>query len=135
MALPSMVGLMVASVGRHADRPVCPAGATPAIARISSRAASGGTCRRPWSSVPAMDNSHRSISRCLLVAVAVIAMTPAVAGAAVPDDGARYAPCPVPTDDPARYEGEHAPFRCHSAVTDPDGLVVILREGRAADAG
>ena len=84
--------------------------------------------------MPAMDNSHRSISRYLLVfvAVAVVAMTPAVAGA---DDVARYVPCPVPTDDPARYEGEHAPFRCHSAVTDPDGLVVILREGRAAEAG
>jgi hypothetical protein len=85
--------------------------------------------------MPAMDNPHRSISRCLLVAVAVVAMTPAVAGAAVPDDGARYVPCPVPTNDPARYEGQHAPFRCHSAVTDPNGLVVILREGRAAEAG
>jgi hypothetical protein len=85
--------------------------------------------------MPAMDNSHRSISRCLSVIVAVVAMTSPVAGAAVPDDGARHAPCPVPTDDPARYEGEHAPFRCHSAVTDPDGLVVILREGRAADEG
>ena len=87
--------------------------------------------------MPAMDNSHRSISRCLLVivAVAVGAMTLAVAGAAVPDDVARYVPCPVPTDDPARYEGQHAPFRCHSAVADPNGLVVILREGRAADEG
>ena len=44
-------------------------------------------------------------------------------------------PCPVPTDDPARYEGQDAPFRCHSAVADPNGLVAILREGRAADAG
>jgi hypothetical protein len=87
--------------------------------------------------MPAMDNSHRSISRCLsvVVAVAVVAMTPAVAGAAVPEDVVRYVPCPVPTDDPARYEGEHAPFRCHFAVADPNGLVVILREGWAADEG
>jgi hypothetical protein len=64
----------------------------------------------------------------VLIGVAVVAlMTPAVAGAAVP--------CPVPTDDPARYEGANAPFRCHSAITDPNGLVVILREGRPAAAG
>lgn len=44
-------------------------------------------------------------------------------------------PCPVPTDDPARYEGAHSPFRCHSAFTDVNGLVVILREGRPAAAG
>jgi hypothetical protein len=86
--------------------------------------------------MPAMENPRRLI-RCLLVlvGVAVVAMTPAVAGAAEPDRVARYVPCPVPTDDPARYEGPHAPFRCHFAVADPNGLVVILREGRAAAAG
>jgi hypothetical protein len=41
----------------------------------------------------------------------------------------------VPTDDPARYAGPNAPFRCHSAIADPNGLVVILREDRAASAG
>lgn len=86
--------------------------------------------------MPAMEIPHRSI-RYLLVFLdaAVLALTPAVAGATVPDRDARYVPCPVPTDDPARYEGAHAPFRCHSAVADPNGLVVILREGRAAAAG
>jgi hypothetical protein len=63
----------------------------------------------------------------VLVGVAAAALTPAAAGAAIP--------CPVPTDDPARYEGAHAPFRCHSAFSDVNGLVVILREGRPADAG
>jgi hypothetical protein len=67
----------------------------------------------------------------LLVAMAV-ATTPA---AAVPGGGARYVPCPVPTDDPARYAELNAPFRCHSAIADPNGLVVILREGRDASAG
>jgi hypothetical protein len=69
---------------------------------------------------------NRSI-RFLPVLVAVAALTPAATGAAVP--------CPVPTDDPARYEGAHAPFRCHSAFSDVNGLVVILREGRPAAAG
>jgi hypothetical protein len=69
----------------------------------------------------------------LLVGIAV-AMTPAVAGA-TPGGVARYVPCPVPTDDPARYAGPNAAFRCHSAIADPNGLVVILREGRAAAAG
>lgn len=65
---------------------------------------------------------------CVLIGAAAVALTtPAVAGAAVP--------CPVPTDDPMRYEGANAAFRCHSAVADPNGLIVILREGRAAAAG
>jgi len=63
----------------------------------------------------------------VLVGVAVAVLTPAAARAAVP--------CPVPTDEPARYEGPNAPFRCHSAVADPNGLIVILREGRPAAAG
>jgi hypothetical protein len=86
--------------------------------------------------MPAMDIPHRSIRYLLVfVGMAVVAMTPAVADAAVPDRAARYVPCPVPTDDPGRYEGPQAPFRCHFAVADPNGLVVILREGRAAAAG
>jgi hypothetical protein len=66
----------------------------------------------------------------LLLAAVVAAVAPAMADAEEP---ARYVPCPVPTDDPARYEGEAAPFRCHFAVADPGGLVVILREGWAGD--
>jgi hypothetical protein len=73
--------------------------------------------------------------RILLALVGMaVAMTPAVAGAAMPG-GARYVPCPVPTDDPARYAGPNAAFRCHFAMADPNGLVVILREGRAIAAG
>jgi hypothetical protein len=64
----------------------------------------------------------------VLTAAAAIALaTPAAADAA--------GPCPVPTDDPARYEGSNAPFRCRSTITDLNGLVVILREGRAAADG
>ena len=64
----------------------------------------------------------------VLIGAALLALTtPGVALAAPP--------CPVPTDDPARYEGANAPFRCRSAITDPNGLVVILREGRAAADG
>jgi hypothetical protein len=64
---------------------------------------------------------------------ALFAVSPA--HAATPLGPPRYVPCPVPTDEPDRYAGGHAPFRCRSAVTDPNGLVVILREGRSADAG
>jgi hypothetical protein len=63
----------------------------------------------------------------LTAAAAISLATPAVADAA--------GPCPAPTDDPARYDDANAPFRCHFAITDPNGLVVILREGRAAADG
>jgi hypothetical protein len=86
--------------------------------------------------MPAMENPHCLIRDLLVfVGVVVVAMTPAIAGATVPDRVARNVPCPAPTDDPARYVGPHAPFRCHFAVADPNGLVVIVREGRAAAAG
>jgi hypothetical protein len=71
----------------------------------------------------------------VLVVVIVALIVAPEAHADMPLGPARYVPCPVPTDDPERYEGENAPFRCRSAVADPDGLVVILREGRAAAAG
>ena len=58
----------------------------------------------------------------LLVAVAVLLAAP-TAHADTPLGPARHVPCPVPTDDPARYEGGHAPFRCRFAVTDPNGRV------------
>jgi hypothetical protein len=88
-----------------------------------------------------MDNSHRSTHERLIaythllvfVGLVLVVMTPTPAGAAAPVT--RDVSCPVPTDDPARYEGPNAPFRCHTAVADRDGLVVILREGRAAADG
>jgi hypothetical protein len=87
----------------------------------------GGTCGRSGPSMQAMKNV-----RLLPVLVGVVvALTTGDTAAAVPD----RLPCPVPTDDPARYEGSNAPFRCHFAVADLNGLVVILREGRAAGAG
>jgi hypothetical protein len=43
-------------------------------------------------------------------------------------------PCPGVTGDAARYAGPAAAFSCHSAVLDPAGNVVILRQGRS-DAG
>lgn len=69
----------------------------------------------------------------VLAGAAALALTPAAA--AVPDPAARYVACPVPTDDPARYAGPNAAFRCHVAIADTNGLVVILREGRAAAEG
>jgi hypothetical protein len=85
---------------------------------VSSRAASGGTGGGPGSSMPAVDDSHRSTShtcRCtvriryllVFVGAAVAAMTPGVADATVSDRVTRYVPRPAPTDDPARHEGPH----------------------------
>ena len=71
----------------------------------------------------------------VLAAVVAALLTAPVAHAETPPGPARQVPCPVPTDDPARYVGASAAFRCRIAVTDPDGLVVILREGRPASAG
>jgi hypothetical protein len=56
------------------------------------------------------------------------------ASADTPVGPARYVPCPGATGDATRYAGPAAPFLCHSAVVDPAGNVVILRQGRS-DAG
>ena len=56
------------------------------------------------------------------------------ASADTPVGPARYVPCPGATGDAARYAGPAAPYLCHSAVLDPAGNVVILRQGRS-DAG
>lgn len=71
----------------------------------------------------------------VLVAVVVGLLAAPQAHAEAPLEPPRYVPCPAPTDEPGRYEGGHAPFRCRSAVMDPNGLVVILREGRSAADG
>jgi hypothetical protein len=70
----------------------------------------------------------------LAVVIVALSATPE-ANAETPLGPAQYVPCPVPTDDPAMYGGANAAFRCRTAVTDPDGLVVILREGWSATAG
>lgn len=78
--------------------------------------------------------SQTRLSLGLLAALLVAAMVPGSASADVPVGPARYVPCPAPTDEPARYQGANEPYRCHSAVVDPVGNVVILRQGRS-DAG
>lgn len=77
------------------------------------------------------------IRRTVTIMAAAVALMPALAGAAwadVPVGPAMYVPCPPPTGDARIYQGAAAPFRCHSAVVDPLGNVVVLREGRS-DAG
>ena len=66
----------------------------------------------------------------LAVLIAALSATPE-ANAETPLGPAKYVPCPIPTDDPTLYGRDDVAFRCRTAVTDPDGLVVILREGSA----
>src|SRR5206468_1134183 len=40
-----------------------------------------------------------------------------------------YVPCPGATGNAQRYLGQSAPYRCHSAVVDPIGDIVVLRQG------
>lgn len=70
----------------------------------------------------------------LIASIAAVMVCAGTAYADVPVGPATYVPCPPPTDQPQRYVGPSAPFRCHSAVVDPLGNVVVLREGRS-DAG
>lgn len=70
--------------------------------------------------------------RALVLAVAVLAVSAAPAAADVPVGPANYVPCPGMTGNKAHYKGAtRAPYRCHSAVVDPLGNVVILRQGRS----
>lgn len=78
--------------------------------------------------------SIRTAAVLIGTALALVAM-PGAGGAEPPAHPPRSVPCPVPTDDPARYPGASAPYRCHSAVVDPVGRIVILREGRTRSTG
>jgi hypothetical protein len=72
------------------------------------------------------------ISRIGRVACLVLATFVLVAGTAhadVPVGEAHYVPCPGVTGNAQRYLGQSAPYRCHSAVVDPIGDVVVLRQG------
>lgn len=71
----------------------------------------------------------------LLLACAAPVSTALIAHADVPVGPARLVPCPAPTGDPARYQGDKAPYACHSAVVDPLNNTVILRQGRSDGAG
>jgi hypothetical protein len=86
--------------------------------------------------MPAMENLHRSIRFILVfVGVAVVLLTPAIAGAAAPGRR-RPDTCRARCRRTLRGTwGRTPPFRCHFAVADLNGLVVILREGRTAAAG
>lgn len=70
----------------------------------------------------------------LIVAVLALVGSGGTAHADVPVGPARYAPCPPPTGDAARYTGPAAPYICHSAVVDPLGATVILRRGQSSAA-
>jgi hypothetical protein len=70
-----------------------------------------------------------------LVAVLVVLTAPGAAHADVPVGPARYVPCPSPTGELSRYQGVNESYRCHSAVIDPVGNVVILRQGRSYASG
>lgn len=72
------------------------------------------------------------ISRIGRVACLVLATLLLAAGtghADVPVGDAHYVPCPGMTGNAQRYLGRPAPYRCHSAVVDPIGNVVVLRQG------
>lgn len=65
------------------------------------------------------------------MAVAVLTLV-GPAAADVPIGPARYTRCPGATAEEWRYRPpERAPYRCHSAVVDPLGNTVILRQGRS----
>src|SRR3954447_3233696 len=89
---------------------------------LSSTGHRGGTMRR---------------TAALAAALALLAL-PALAvpaAADTPVGPAHYVPCPGITGNAAHYAAvEAAPYRCHSAVVDPLGNTVILRQGRS-DAG
>lgn len=70
----------------------------------------------------------------LLAGVAVLAL-PATAAADAPVGPTRFVACPSGTDDHYAYQGALLPYRCHSAVRDPLGNVVILRQGRSDASG
>ena len=76
--------------------------------------------------------STSRVVRALVLAVAVLAVSAAPAAADVPVGPANHVPCPGITGNKASYQGHaRAPYRCHSAVVDPLGNVVILRQGRS----
>lgn len=75
---------------------------------------------------------HRYLVSATALALCLLVVTAAPAVADVPVGPANYVPCPGVTGEADRYRGpDRAPYRCHSAVVDPLGNVVILRQGRS----
>ncbi|WP_219417033.1 hypothetical protein [Pseudonocardia nigra] len=71
----------------------------------------------------------------LLLAVLLATVMTGAAHADVPLGSAKYALCPGSTEGGPAYTGDKAAYRCYSAVVDPLGNTVILREGRSDGSG
>lgn len=67
----------------------------------------------------------------VLAIVAAMVLCIGTAWADVPIGPAKRVPCPGITGNGARYSGPAAAFQCHSAVVDPVGNIVVLRQGRS----
>jgi hypothetical protein len=58
-----------------------------------------------------------------------------MAHADTPLGPANHVSCPGTTGDFSKYRGALMPYRCHSAVIDPLGRTVILRQGQSGPEG
>ena len=75
-------------------------------------------------------SSTRKVLAVVLVVFGLLAF-PGRAVADVPVGPPRPAACPPGTEDPRTYSGPLVSYRCHSAVVDPTGRTVVLRQGRS----
>ncbi|WP_214406198.1 hypothetical protein [Pseudonocardia lacus] len=69
------------------------------------------------------------IGRFACLVLATFLLVAGTAHADVPVGPAHFVPCPGMTGNAQRYLGPSSPYRCHSAVVDPLGNVVVLRQG------
>lgn len=73
-----------------------------------------------------------NVVRALAIVVTALVVMAAPASADTPVGPARYTTCPGFTGDASRYQGvARSGYRCHSAVVDPLGNTVLLRQGRS----
>ena len=78
------------------------------------------------------------VRRLSVILLAVLMMVMVAIGSAIADvplGPARPVPCPGGTGGGPAYQGPNEPYRCHSAVVDPLGNTVILRQGRSDGSG
>jgi hypothetical protein len=78
------------------------------------------------------------VRRFSVILLAVLMMVMVAIGSAIADvplGPARPVPCPGGTGGGPTYQGLNEPYRCHSAVVDPLGNTVILRQGRSDGSG
>jgi hypothetical protein len=71
----------------------------------------------------------------LLATLLAASIAAGTAHADVPLGPAHVVPCPGGTGGGPSYHGGKEPYRCHSAVVDPLGNTVILRQGRSDGSG